>query len=161
MSLPPVMFQWYGRVGMELDRSTNFELPPIDRRPHVPEPPPVRLVAIEEIRATAPTGVEAVMDRFYESILMFERETQCASSEICYKAENGKLFFELTNESIDRQDLRPIGVEVPFLGIIETKLVEREIDYQRLRGLTAGHDALLVRDPAGNWVSITEARGVR
>ena len=41
------------------------------------------------------------------------------------------------------------------------KIIDREFEYQRVKGLTAGSEQLMLKDPAGNWVSITERRGVR
>jgi hypothetical protein len=41
------------------------------------------------------------------------------------------------------------------------KMIDRELEYQRIKGLTAGSDQLMLQDPAGNWISLTERRDVR
>jgi hypothetical protein len=62
---------------------------------------------------------------------------------------------------IEREDFRAVNVEVPVLADVEKLLVERETAYERQRGLLPGHDLLVLRDPAGNWVAIGEMRDFR
>jgi hypothetical protein len=57
--------------------------------------------------------------------------------------------------------MRPIGVEVRSLALTEAKIVERELEYERLKALVAGQDTLMLRDPAGNWIAIIESREMR
>jgi len=148
--------------GMELEKGiADYRPPPADKRPHMPEPPPVRLTAVEDVRAIAPPGLEVLLDQFYIGLLLFERDEKANPGDVVYKAENVRLVFTIVEPPIERADMRPIGVEVPSLALIEHRVVEREIDYQRLRGLLAAQEALLLQDPAGNWVSVTESRGVR
>jgi len=61
---------------------------------------------------------------------------------------------------INRQDLRPLAIEVPSLAHAEQKLIEEETEYIRQRGLLPGQDALILIDPAGNWIEIAEVRGL-
>ena len=56
---------------------------------------------------------------------------------------------------------RTFNLKVDSLAMTEQKIVEMELEYQRLRGLLAAQEALLLQNPAGNWVNITESRGVR
>jgi hypothetical protein len=145
---------------VELEPSGNFIPQPKDRRPHIPEPPPVRLTAIEDMRVPALAGVEKQLDEFYVTLLNFTREKESDQNPI-YRAENVRLIFQVRESPTDRTDMRPIPVEVPSLTLIEGKIFERELPYQRMRGLLAGQEAIVLQDPAGNWVSITESRGVR
>ncbi len=145
---------------MELEPSKgNFE-PRIDRRPLIPEPLPVRLVAIEDVRLPAPMGIEKELDAFYVTLLRFEREAIDAGS-ITYRAENVRLLFQLIQPPIVRDSMRAIGIEVPSLGEAERKIVEREMEYVRQLGLTPGSETLFLQDPAGNWVTIGEYRLVQ
>jgi hypothetical protein len=148
---------------MELEPPVpGYSTPPKDRRPHMPPPPPVRLMAVEDVRAFAVAGLEAQLDDFYISLLHFEREESDADGKFqFYKAENVRLVMEIVEPPIDRPDMRPIAVEVSSLQSAEAGIIDRELEYERLRGLTAGSDSLLLQDPAGNWVSISENRGVR
>src|SRR5688500_12469174 len=58
---------------MELaDTADRFDLPP-DRRPAMPEPPPVRLISVDDVVLLAPPGVEPLLDAFYVGLLQFER----------------------------------------------------------------------------------------
>jgi hypothetical protein len=144
---------------MELEESRiNFK-PVADKRPTMPEPPPVWLVAVEDVRAPAPAGCEVELDEFYGGLLRFEREG-ADLGHLIYKAENFRLQFDVVEPPITRDDLRAIAIEVPSLQLLKAQLNEREIEYQWQRGLFAGGDTLLFLDPAGNWVAITERRQV-
>ena len=45
-----------------------------DPRPTIPEPPPVRLIAVEDVVLLTPPGREALLDAFYVGLLRMERE---------------------------------------------------------------------------------------
>ena len=126
-----------------------------DRRPHMPEPPPVRLVAVEDVHLPAPAGAEVQLDAFYVGLLKFER---MPGQQLAYRSENFLLHFDIGEAPIEHESLRPLGVEIPSLGELEQKLIEREMEYTRLRGTTPGRETLLIRDPAGNWVEVGEVR---
>ncbi|HVT90985.1 MAG TPA: hypothetical protein VHD56_19185 [Tepidisphaeraceae bacterium] len=142
---------------MELEPSSiNFK-PVIDRRLHMPEPPPVRLVAIEDIVLSAGAGLEVQLDDFYVNMLRFERES-AKYGLITYKAENFRLRFEIVEPPLLREDFRPLGIDVPNLPIIEQQLIDRKIEFLFQKPLLAGQESLLLQDPAGNWVQIGEIR---
>jgi hypothetical protein len=142
---------------VELEQASIDFKPAPDRRPKMPEPLPVKLVAIEDCRAVAPAGVEVQLDQFYVELFGFER----IESELVYRADNFRLAFDVIETPDDRESMRPIGIEVPLLGVMERKLYEAKIDYIRQRGLNAGTESLLLRDPAGNWVEVSESRDIR
>ena len=64
------------------DRSEQIELDPVqneidleeDRRPKIEEPPPVRLISIDDCVLWAAAGLERQLDEFYVGLLKFERE---------------------------------------------------------------------------------------
>lgn len=146
---------------MELEPApAEYAAPPRDRRRHIPEPPPVWLTAIDDVLAQASAGIEKVLDDFYVTMLRFERD-RAPRDAIVYRAENLQLVFTIVEARIDRPDMRPIGIEVQSLLDAEMRIIDREFEYQRIKGLTAGSDQLMLQDPAGNWVSLTERRGVR
>jgi len=59
---------------MELAESADpLKLRP-DRRPTMPPPPPVRVVAVEDVVLIAAPGQERDLDAFYVGLLRFERE---------------------------------------------------------------------------------------
>lgn len=133
-----------------------------DARPRVFEPPPVRLVAVDDVRLKAEAGLEAQLDAFYVGILRFEREAAAEGTNVLrYKAENFRLRVVMLDHLVHRQDdLRMLGVTVPRLLGIEHALIDAQIDYVRQKGLIPGQESLLLRDPAGNWLEITESRAV-
>lgn len=154
-----------GSLELELPRE-QYVAPAPDRRPLMPEPPPVRLVAVEDVLAEAPAGAETALDDFYVTMLQLEREnplsrSQDSADEIVYKAENVRLRLSVREPPLSHADMRPITVEVRSLALSEAKIVERELEYERLKALGAGQDTLMLQDPAGNWVVIVESREMR
>ena len=144
---------------MELEPSAGDFRPAADTRPHLPEPPQVRLIAVEDVRLPATAGLEARLDQFYVGSLRFERELTDDGS-LVYKSETFRLHIEIIERLTERRDFRPLQIEVPTLAEIEAQLIEREIEYERQKGLDVGDTSLVLLDPAGNWVSISEIKSV-
>jgi hypothetical protein len=144
---------------MELEEtSTPFDPAP-DRRPHMPEPPPVRLVAVADVHAETVAGLEREMDGFYMGVLEFEREGE-GRDALVYRAENFRLIFEVRERPKVGEDMRPVGVNVRSLPGVVAKFDEMEIEYLRQKGLGPGEESVLLRDPAGNWVQISEMTAI-
>jgi hypothetical protein len=167
---------------MELEPSTGTTPAPPDARPRMPEPPPVRLVAVDDVRLQAPSGMERQLDSFYVILLGFEREdvelkrpgpriawapgrarapiifSAGVAAGPIYRAENFRLRFQTIEPPVPHPSLRPQGIEVPSLNVAESRLTEAQIEYTRERGLVPGQERLLLQDPAGNWVELTESR---
>jgi hypothetical protein len=141
---------------MELeDPSTPFEVVD-DKRPKLPEPPPVRLVAVSDCVLPSVAGQEVELDQFYAGILGFERDTQRDGIE--YRAENFRLRLEVFECREPREDFIALGIAVPSLADLIVRLDELEIEYTRQRGLIPGADSVLLLDPAGNVLEISEFR---
>lgn len=144
---------------MELESvQTPFVSQP-DRRARIPEPPPVRLLTVDDAHLPAAAGAELQLDEFYAKLLGFERQPD--SEFPIYRAENFHLLFDVLEPPISRDDFRPLRIEVPSLAATEQKLIDAEIEYARQRSLTPGQEGLILLDPAGNWVEITEGRMFR
>src|SRR3989442_13852823 len=67
--------------------------PTVDRRPRVPEPLPVKLVAVADARLPAAAGLEQKLDAFYVRLLGFERrhdepDRPRGEAAISYPADN-------------------------------------------------------------------------
>jgi len=137
---------------IELEESSGL-VPVADVRPRMDEPPPVSLIAVEDVRRCTLPGLSDALDRFYCGLWLFERE-----SDLVYRAENFRLRFTIVADQkpIERDSVRPMGVVVPSLRDAELKLANAEIAYDRQRGLMPGQYSLLVMDPAGNWVELFE-----
>ncbi|HEY2587829.1 MAG TPA: hypothetical protein VGI81_18940 [Tepidisphaeraceae bacterium] len=144
---------------MELDPVDKPFVPATDRRPRMPEPPPVRLLTVDDAHLPAPAGIEVDLDGFYVGLFGFERDEK--SEFPVYRAENFRLIFDILEPPIARDDFRPLRIEVPSLEAAEQKLIEAEIEYTRQRALLPGRESLALLDPAGNWVEINEGRPVR
>jgi hypothetical protein len=143
---------------MELEETSGeFELT-ADRRPRLVPAPPVRLLAVEDVRLAAALGQEAALDEFYMKLLRFERMAEAGRP--VYEAENFRIYFNWTEGFIEREDFRLVGIAVPSLAQLEAQLLEAKIQYLRQRGLQPGQEALLLQDPAGNWLQLVEYRPV-
>ena len=143
---------------MELESPPREYKPTIDRRPRVPEPLPVRLITIDDARLPSAAGLERELDAFYVGVLGFARHANV--EQISYRAENFSLTFEVIEPPVRRGDMRPLGIEVPSLADLESKLIETEAEYARRRGLLPGEEAIVMLDPAGNWLEIIDRRGI-
>jgi hypothetical protein len=142
---------------MELEPATRAFKPQIDRRPRVPEPLPVRLATVDDARLPAAAGLERQLDAFYVGVLGFARAT---ADTITYRADNFALHFTVIEPPLRRDDMRPLGVEVPSLAELEPKLAAAEVEYARQRGLLPGEESIVLLDPAGNWLEIVDRRAV-
>lgn len=145
---------------MELEQPSGRFSPRADHRPNMPEPPPVRLVAVEDVHLPAGAGSEPDLYAFYIGVLQFERDRSMPDL-IAYRAENVRLIFDVQEPPVQRDDYRAAMIEVPVLRDAEKKLIELEIEYERQRGVAPGLDQLVLTDPAGNWIAIGEMREFR
>jgi hypothetical protein len=145
-------------MGVELEQPDFEFTPPDDRRPRVTPPPPVRLIAVADVELEALAGQQSPLDAFYIDLLGFERAED--DSTLAYQAENFRIRFVLFEKSFQRDDMRSLGIQVRSLAETERKLFDAEIDYTRQKGLIPGQEALLLKDPAGNWVQLVEYRPV-
>lgn len=143
------------------DPERDFSPQP-DRRPRMPEPLPVRLIAVDDVTLLALDGDEEALDDFYVALLQFEKlGPETLEPQPAYRAENFLLRFEHGLPPVlARDSLRLQGIEVESLADTELKLIERELEYERQRGLQPGREVLVLRDPAGNWIEIVESREV-
>jgi hypothetical protein len=144
---------------MELEESQGIIVkPPLDHLPRLEEPPPVRLLTVEDATLVAAAGLERDLDEFYIGLFQFVREE--ASEAIVYRAENFRLRFKVIEPPFERSDFYPTRIEVPLLRDLEKLLIERELEYERLKGLLPGQQALALFDPAGNYIEVTEFRRI-
>jgi catechol 2,3-dioxygenase-like lactoylglutathione lyase family enzyme len=143
---------------VELEESPIDFIPITDKRPLIPEPLPVRLLTVEDATLSAAAGLELQLDAFYIGLLKFERDDK--ADGLVYRADNFRLKFEIVEMRPDRESMRPLAIEVPLLAEVEHRFIEREMEYLRQKGITAGELRLMLRDPAGNWIEIAEYRPV-
>jgi hypothetical protein len=142
---------------IELEEGQGLD-PVEDRRPRVPEPLPVRLVAVADVTLPATCGLEVEIDEFYVGVLRFVREAPY--HEHVYRADNFRVRFELHEGLVHREGYRPLGIEVQSLVEAENKLIERQIEYVKQRTLVPGQISLALLDPAGNPLELVEERRI-
>ncbi|MEM7809300.1 MAG: hypothetical protein AAF561_14415 [Planctomycetota bacterium] len=126
-----------------------------DRRPRLPEPPPIRIEAVADVHLPMSAGLEVELDDFYTRLLpMVRREGEFPA----YDAEDFGIVFDVVETRPDRDELRPVLLRVRGFDVFFTMLQEQQIEFQHLRGVGPGDDAVLLRDPAGNWVQVAAWR---
>lgn len=147
----------YDRPDVELEPSRIEFRPSPDSRPVMPEPLPVRLIAVADVRLPCPPEKEltASLDWFYVELLKFRR---LPSDEFhhFFLADNYALILQAHNRPVQRDRLTPTMIEVLDGQVVRQQLIDREHPHEWMRGLTPGGDYLLTQDPAGNWVGILE-----
>lgn len=134
-----------------------------DTRPTLVEPPPVRLAAVADVSLPTIAGLEPQLDAFYVDLLRFARANNenTPHKAPIYLAEKRAIVFHLVEAPPERDAVRPIAIQTPFYDQIIEQLEFDGVEYELVRGLVAGNDAILLRDPAGNWVAIGDWREVR
>jgi len=143
---------------MELEEPQGIFKPITDYRPKLEEPPPVRLLTVEDAWLTSPAGLERDLDEFYVALFRFVRDPD--EDGIVYRSETFRLFFAVVETPAERLDYRPLRIEIPLLRDFETALVEREMEYTRHKGLLPGQESITLLDPAGNFIEVSESRPV-
>lgn len=144
---------------IELAEATGTLEVALDRRARIPEPLPVRLVAVEDVRLITPGGIESRLDSFYVDLLGFERQE--SENAIVYRAENLRLIINVVELPPEPRDMRAIGIEVQALAEVERELIERQTEFEVQKGLLPGQRSLLLTDPAGNWLELSESPLIR
>jgi catechol-2,3-dioxygenase len=147
----------------ELEPPTGI-VPPVDVRPLIPIPPPVRLVAVEDVLVHAgdlDPALRAKVEDFYVRLLGFElRERDI--DRLVLQGETHRLIYDFASPQPPppADGYRFIGLEVPTFRDLEPRLRDAEVEYERQRGIHPGADKLVMRDPAGQWLEVTERRAV-
>jgi hypothetical protein len=141
------------------DSAAEFKPPVDDKRPKMPEPLPVKLIAVADVQLPAQVGLESEMDRFYCGLLGLLREP--VDEGLVYQADNFRVCFELVEGLIHHESYRPLQIGILALNEVEHVLIDRKMEYVRQRGLTPGSESIVLRDPSGNWVELVERREVR
>ncbi len=129
--------------------------PVVDPAKKLNEPIAVRLVSVADVTLLTLPGLHPAMDAFYGGLIGLQIE----SPGQCYRADNFRLNLKaVAGPIIERDDYRPILIQIMSLSEMEKLLVAREISYERVRGLYAGLRTFRVNDPAGNIIELMEAR---
>lgn len=169
---------------MELeDVPDGREIRPDARKPMI-EPPLVRLLSVADVEAPMTPGAEHRTDELFLDVLGFRLEEPADPDRTrfaqrlgdvagekfaeyrrarqrkppgprVYRAENFALRYRLT-ASPTPETLKTIQVEVPSLEEVVRLLLERQIGYERFRGLTPGLVWLHVPEPSGHVVEVFE-----
>jgi hypothetical protein len=139
-------------TGIEVSDGSSAELV-VDDLPRMVEPPPVRLVTVDDAKLLAGAGMEKLLNGFYVDLLQLVRDE---GDGLVYRAANFAIVFQILEPPVQRRDMRAIGIEVQSLAEARKKLIDAEIEHVLQRGLMPGAVSILLQDPAGNWLELTE-----
>jgi hypothetical protein len=117
-----------------------------------------RLLAIDDVRLTAPAGLAGQLHEFYAGFLGFT-PVQPAGPETClafrgFPRSGPRLFVTLTEVPEDRPPRRQAVILVDSLTRVADALSERHLWFQWSTGWFAHERRLLTQDPAGNWLEL-------
>jgi len=147
------------------DSSGPIELPPStgakisvvgDGKGVVPELD-VWLVSVADVHLPCAAGVDHLLDAFYVELLGMQRlDGNKQSTELAhvFRTDNFCLILEIMDRPVEHERIRPTMIGLPSVPQLERKLIEREINFERVTNLTRGQDYLLIMDPAGNYVGV-------
>lgn len=144
---------------IELEPATGLT-PRADLRPHMSEPPPVKILSVADVHLPSAVGYERDLDAFYVDVLKFERADE-KQGVLAYRAENHALKFDVLEPPLNRDSISPTMIEVPSLKALRLALIEREIHFEPMQGLDPATEYVQVKDPAGNWLNVSEYREFR
>ena len=139
---------------IRLSKTSGAFEPQVDERPAVPEPLPVELVAVTDVRVRAPAELKEQIDEFY-FLLGFTRPDDHGWA---YRSDTTLLIFRPPRRKSWRQDYRPILVTVESIDEVASRLADAGVHYSRQRGISLGCESLHCTDPAGNFLQISEHR---
>jgi len=145
---------------MRIEEPSQLFTPVSDTRPLMPAPPPVRLIAIDDVRLPALASAADSHDAFYVGLLQFERDTADAEAAIVYRAERWRLLFDLHETFPVRDDYRATQVAVPHFDDVVRLLTDAETPFEWQKGTAPGLEAILLQDPSGNWVRVEPIRAI-
>lgn len=137
---------------IELEPSSGAIVRP-DLRAPMPEPPPVRILAVNDVHLPAAVGREAELVAFYVGVLNFTAK-RVDDGPLTFVAENVDLVFDLALPPVNYENLAPTMLEVPSLRNLREMLFDREITHETMHGLMPGTEHVVVRDPGGNLLAI-------
>jgi len=128
-----------------------------DSRLRMTEPIPVTLEAVDDMRLPRPTLDGKMLKLLYADIIGLQLEPN-DGGDLCFRSGNYRLRFDLPQGTA--RYYRPLRIVVPSLRAIEHRLVEREIEYERQKGLAPGGEILALQDIEGNYLEIRQHRAV-
>ena len=145
-------------MGIELEQG-GFEFKPNrDERVRLEEPLPVKLAAVEDVRLPAPRVAVEKLDALYVQILEFVAIH--GNHHPAYQADNLRIIFDHPRRELTQEDFRMVKIIVRSLAVLEAKLVDARLEYQRQKGIAPGEEMIVMQDADGNWLEIHEQREI-
>ena len=117
-----------------------------------------RLLAIDDVRLTAPAGLAEPFREFYADLLGFT-PIKSAEPDAClvfrgFPRSGPRLFVTVTETPEERPPRRQAVILVDSLTRMAEALAERHLWFGWSTGWFAHERRLLTQDPGGNWLEL-------
>lgn len=140
---------------MELEQTDGTFVPGADPRPKLPDPLPVRLIAVSDVRLPTARADLEKLEEFYVGVWGFQPDP---AEPGVFHADNFALRFDVHDGQFHREDFRPLVMEIASIDAAEKKLVDLDYEFVREHHLSRATAVLVLKDPAGNWIEIAEKK---
>lgn len=136
-----------------------------DLRPVMPVPPPVRVIAVEDVTVLAPAEHAAAIDRLMTEILPLVKEVPMKQAYVdagaigVYLAENVRVVY-LARDEPPPSPRHILQMELADLRGLRQRLQDAEIEYELSKRLMPGDVRVAFLDAAGNPIEVLENRAV-
>ena len=117
-----------------------------------------QIVAVDHVNLQADPGVEPDLVWLYRDVVGLALIEASSTERPCVRFKSGDI--ELRYGLVPEPNLEPVAcrltVEVPSLTLAEASLIERGIQFERIRGLNHTDRRYSLLDPAGNRIEIKQ-----
>jgi hypothetical protein len=131
----------------------------------IPEPPPVRVTAVEDVVLQAPAHLAPSIDRLMTVILPMVKELPIRPEYAklgalgVYLAENVRVIY-LARDEPPPSPRHVLQLELADLRALRQRLQDAEIEYELSKRLMPGDVRVAFLDAAGNPIEVLENRAV-
>lgn len=151
---------------LPLEPSPEAALEPVhDLRPVMPEPPPVRVIAVENVTLVAPAKHARAIDHLMTAVLPLVKEVPTRQADVdagaigVYQAENVRVVY-LAREEPPPSPRHILQLELADLRGLRQRLQDAEIEYELSKRLMPGDVRVAFLDAAGNPIEVLENRAI-
>jgi hypothetical protein len=136
-----------------------------DLRPVIPVPPPVRVIAVEDVTLLAPAHHAAAIDHLMTVILPLVKEMPLKQAHVdagaigVYLAENVRVVY-LARDEPPPSPRHILQLELGDLRELRQRLQDAEIEYELSKRLMPGDVRVAFLDAAGNPIEVLENRAI-
>ena len=151
---------------LPLEPSPEMAVEPVhDLRPLIPVPPPVRVIAVEDVTLVAPAKCVGAIDHLMTVVLTLVKEEPMRQADVeagaigVYQAENVRVVY-LARDEPPPSPRHILQLELGDLRGLRQRLQDAEIEYELSKRLMPGDVRVAFLDVAGNPIEVLENRAI-